>query len=110
MKKLFPIIIFLISVWYIYSSSDPLCEGENVSKRNICHDQTQENSGFFCCYYKSTYNGDTATGCTELTKSQKENIKKTIEDLESKGVDIKSLDCKTSFIELGLFSLIFLVL
>ena len=55
MKKLFPIIILLISLLYIYSETVPSCEDENVSKKSIYHDQTQENSGYFCCYYKSTY-------------------------------------------------------
>ena len=110
MKKLFPIIILLISLLCVYSASDPSCEDENVSKKSICHDQTQKNSGYFCCYYKSIYQGKTVTGCTELKQSQKDNIEKTIEEFNSNGDDIKSLDCKSSFIELGLFSLIFLLL
>ena len=83
---------------------------KNASKRSICHDKTEANSGFFCCYLKSTYNGNTATECMEFTKEEKDNIKKTIEELESFGGEVKSLDCKSSFIELGLFSLIFLLL
>jgi len=111
MKKVYQIIILLVSLLYINSSSEPDCDDENVSKKSVCHDQTVANSGYYCCYYKSKYNEETETGCTSLSQAQKNDIDKTIDEIEKKeGITIKSLDCKSSFIELGLFSLILLLL
>ena len=111
MKKVYQIIILLVSLLYINSSTDPYCEDENVSKKSICHDQTVANSGEYCCYIKGKYKGETYTGCTSLSQAQKNDIDKTIDEIEDDdGGSITSLDCKSSFIELGLFSLIFLLL
>ena len=107
MKKIYQILILLISLLYIYSES---CEEINVSKKSTCHDKTVESSGEFCCYIKSKYNGETATGCISLLKENKDNIKDFIKEMEKQGGKVKSLDCKSSFIEVGLFSLIFLLL
>ena len=107
MKKLYQILILLVSLLYIYSDN---CEEENVSTKSKCHDKTEENSGKFCCYIKYKYDGDTKTGCISLSKENKENIKDTIKEMETSGGKVKSLDCKSSFIEFGLFSLIFLLL
>jgi hypothetical protein len=47
--------------------------------------------------------------CSELSKEDKENIKEVIKEAEKEDVDIKSLDCKSSFIEFGLLSLMLLL-
>ena len=49
------------------------------------------------------------TTCIELSKEEKENIKEAIKEAEKGGADIKSLDCKSSFIEFGLLSLMLLL-
>lgn len=109
MKKINQLIILLISILYIYSVSD--CSEDDVSSKSTCHDQTDESAGFYCCYYKVKYDGNTGTGCTILTKAQKDDIGSYIKNLEKQSEsDVKSLDCKSSFMELGLFSLIFLLL
>ena len=107
MKKLYQILILLVSLLYIYSNS---CEEENVSKKSTCHDRIVESSGKFCCFFKYKYDGDTKSGCFLVSKEEKENIKDYIKELEKSGGKVKSLDCKSSFIEFGLFSLIFLLL
>ena len=111
MKKIYQIIILLVSLLYIYTSTD-YCDIDdgNVSKKSTCHDRTIESSGDYCCYLKYKYNGETYSICSLLDKEEKENIKDTINDYKSQGTDVKSLDCKSSFIELGLFSLAFLLL
>lgn len=111
MIKIYQLFILLVSL-YIYSSND--CEQEDVSKKSVCHDKTVKDSGKYCCFIKAKANGKTSSACVSLTKEEKENIKKTIEEWEKaadvSGAKIKSLDCKSSFIELGLISLIFLLL
>ena len=113
MKKVYQIIILLVSLLYINSSSEPECDDQEVSSRSVCHDQTVDNSGFYCCYLKEKYkgNGNTHTECITLKEAEKKDINKIIGDLEDEdGATVMSLDCKSSFIELGLFSLILLLL
>lgn len=111
MKKIYQLVVLLVSLLYIYSSEDN-CYEEDVSKKSKCHDKTVKDSGYYCCYIKSKDNDGTYAGCIELSKEEKNDIKKYIEEIESEEGegDIQSLDCKSSFIELGLFSLIFLLL
>ena len=104
--------ILLVSLLNIqYSNSSCVEVGLNPSKESHCHDQTQSNSGTYCCYYKVKAHGVTVTSCLPLTKDQKDKIDDTISNLEkTTSVTVESLDCKSSFIEFGLFSLIFLLL
>ena len=110
MKKINQLIILLISILYIYSSSEN-CFEEDVKSKSTCHDQTDESAGFYCCYLKAKFDGETGTGCIPLSKAQKDDIGSYIKNMEkASDADVKSLDCKSSFMELGLFSLIFLLL
>ena len=109
MNKIFHLVILLVSL-LINQCSAANCPEANPSKKSTCHDKTVANSGSYCCYYKAKANGETGSICLELTKDQKENIKDYIDQVEKSGVSVKSLDCKSSFIEFGLLSLIFLLL
>ena len=109
MKKINQLIILLISILYIYSSG--ICLEEDVSSKSTCHDQTNESADLYCCYLKAKFDGETGTGCIPLSKAQKDDIGSYIKNMEkASDADVKSLDCKSSFMELGLFSLIFLLL
>ena len=109
MKKINQLIILLISILYIYSSG--ICLEEDVSSKSTCHDQTNESADLYCCYLKAKFDGETGTGCIPLSKAQKDDIGSYIKNMEkTSDADVKSLDCKSSFMELGLFSLIFLLL
>lgn len=109
MKKINQLIILLISILYIYSSG--ICLEEDVSSKSTCHDQTDESADLYCCYLKAKFDGETGTGCIPLSKAQKDDIGSYIKNMEkASDADVKSLDCKSSFMELGLFSLIFLLL
>lgn len=106
--KIYQIIILLISIVYIYSGS---CVKENPSKKSECHDlytEEQKKTGS-CCYLKAKADGETVTVCMPLTNEQKNNIKDYIKDLEKGGGDVKSLDCKASYLSIGLFSLILIL-
>lgn len=108
----YQIIILLISFLYINNSSEDDCFEMDPSKKKVCHDKTVSNSGYYCCYikYKSKGNGQTYTLCSELSSEEKKDIDKAIEELESEGADVKNFDCKSSYLELGLLSIIFLLL
>ena len=109
MKNIYHLICLLVLLLNIQYSS-PICAEANPSGKSTCHDKTVANSGSYCCYYKAKANGATGTVCLELTKEQKDNIKDYIKQIEKAGADVKSLDCKSSFIQFGLFSLIILLL
>ena len=109
MNKIFHLVILLVSL-LINQCSAATCHEVNPSKKSTCHDKTVANSGTYCCYYKAKANGETGTMCIELLKEQKEKIDDYIDKMEETGVSVKSLDCKSSFIEFGLLSLIFLLL
>ena len=108
MNKIFHLVILLVSL--LINQCSAACPEVNPSKKSTCHDKTVANSGSYCCYYKAKANGETATMCIELLKEQKEKIDDYIGQVEKAGVSVKSLDCKSSFIEFGLLSLIFLLL
>jgi hypothetical protein len=108
MKKIYQTIIFLVTVLFIHSSDDN-CYELNPSKKSTCHDKTVANSGYYCCYFKQKFLGETFEMCSELSKEDKENIKEVIKEAEKNDVDIKSLDCKSSIIEFGLLSLMLLL-
>jgi len=55
MKKICQIIILLVLLLYIYSSST--CDGTDVSKRSVCHEQSDVDNGVYCCYLKSKTGG-----------------------------------------------------
>lgn len=109
MKKIYQTIIFLVSLLFIHSTSENSCTQLNPSNKSTCHDKTVANSDIYCCYLKQKFLGETVTTCIELSKEEKENIKEAIKEAEKGGADIKSLDCKSSFIEFGLLSLMLLL-
>ena len=47
--------------------------------------------------------------CTKISKDKKDKIEDVIEELKNNGADIKSLDCKSSYLELGLLIIIFIL-
>ena len=65
----------------------------------------------YCCFIKVKYENEDISGCYPLKESQYNDIKQTIKDLE-KNADTKvdKLDCKSFYLQLGLISLIFLIL
>ena len=107
MKRIYQITILLVSILYIYSDD---CISVNPSGKSDCHDKSDKSGSSFCCYYKIKVNGQTSTTCLPLTKEVKEKIKDYIKTAKNTGVEVESLDCKSSFIGFGLLSLIFLLL
>ncbi len=89
-----------------------MCEKENPSKKSECHDayaDKERNNGKYCCYIEFKKDGEKGKFCEEYTKEEKDNIEETIKEIEKDGFDVKSLDCKSSYLSIGLFSLIFLL-
>ena len=106
----YQIFILLISFLYINNFSYDGCFENNTIKEN-CHKKTDSNSGNFCCHlnYTSKENKKSYALCTKISKDQKDKIKDLIRELISNGAIVKSLDCKSSYLELGLLIIIILL-
>ena len=95
---------------YINNSTDDGCF-ENTTIKENCHSKTDSNSGNYCCFlnYKSQENEKEYAFCTNLSKDKKDKIGDVMKELISNGVYVKSLDCKSSYLELGLLIILFLL-
>ena len=125
MKSLYVLLFALLISKYICDESEG---SDGIPQREECEDKEDANSvsdcsglrlsegGYICCYAESEYteNGVKRKGkaCVELTKSEYDNIDKTIEAYEALGelgglkdVDI-DIDCAAHYIFISLLSLL----
>ena len=112
------IIALLISVNYIFcSTTESSCEDVNPASKSDCTNFYNgiESDGYHCCYSRETYNGVDTYQCFDLNRDEYNKIKETIKDIENSfynlgyELKIKSLDCNSYYLQLGLISLIFLL-
>jgi len=115
--KVFAFIISILLISFIISED---CDKENVSGKNDCKSLTAP-ANEYCCYFniKYTENGkaEEYKSCGTLTKSEYDNINKFKEDnkknAEKEGditnADIK-VDCKSSYLQYYLASLLLLII
>ena len=101
--------ILLVSLLNI-QCSDLECSQDNPPNKNTCNAKTVANSDQYCCYYKAKIDGLVSVTCHEISGTVYNNIGVFIDEIENSGATVESFDCKSSFIEFGLFSLIFLLL
>ena len=112
----FYIILFLVSVNYIFCSGYT-CEHYQATSKSDCINYYDgvDSQGYHCCYSKEKYNGQDYAECFDLRSDEYADIKGTIkkieEDYYNSGIDleIKSLDCNSYYLQLGLISLIILL-
>ena len=104
------IILLMINISFI--SSD--CDMEvSASKAGDCEDlEVDESKGEkYCCFVKGTSNNKKLNTCVPITEAQYKDIDQTIKLVE--GVfdgKVEKLDCKSFYLQLGLISLIWLIL
>ena len=112
----FYIILFLVSVNYIVCEVD-LCEHYPATSKSDCLDYYNgvDSQGYYCCYSKERYNGQDYAECFNLNSYEYKHIKDTIKNIETdyynSGIDlqIRSLDCNSYYLQLGIISLIILL-
>ena len=114
MKVLFALISILL-LSFIYS--DEKCEGK-AEKKSDCHDIKLSNEKK-CCYFSYKYTDEDgqekeSTGCTDIEKTEYNDIDKYIEDIEKKNEDeklkLKSLDCNSYYLHITILSLLFILI
>ena len=115
--KVFAFIISILLISFIISED---CDKDNVSGKNDCKSLTAP-ANEYCCYLniKYTENGkdEEYKGCGTLTKSEYDNINKYEEDYKKeaeKEGDITNfkvkVDCKSSYLQYYLASLLLLII
>ena len=102
--KVYQIILLLTLITFAYQF--PICVSLDPSVKN-CDDaisQADKNQGYHCCYLKK----EGITGfCQLLVKDEYENIQETIIKMSGK---VESLDCRSSYLRLGIFALLYLLI
>lgn len=108
--KFYKIILFVSIILAIYSDD---CDfGTKADSKKDC-DKLDKITGYpYCCFIKGKdQNGNSdAKICAPLTKNEYDNIKDYKKTLENAGAEIKKIDCKSIYLELSIFSFIFLLL
>ena len=108
--KFFQVILFFAAIYYIQgvcnyiigvnSASD--CKGKELSSVEI------ELGMKYCCFLKQTKDGITEKKCSAIDQVSYDHINEHIEYLEKyDGRKVESLDCISSYLEVGLFCLMF---
>jgi len=108
--KFYNIIIFASLILFIFS--DECGDKDPASSTKECINlKTNE---YKCCFLKIKSNDGEESYCTSVSKSNYDNIKDYIKNMEEKGksdnVDIKKLDCKSIYLEISVLSFILLLL
>ena len=64
----------------------------------------------YCCYFYTKNGNDVDKKCVGITQSRYDDILSYIESYEQTwGVTVMSLDCKSSYLQIGLLGLLFLL-
>ena len=115
----FYIIFSLITISFNIRATTQ-CQHMPARSKRVCFDfyKGVDSQGYHCCYSKEKFNG---TGeyyyeCFDLNQYEYDHIKETIKNIENdyyykKGFDItiKSLDCNSYYLQLGIISFVFLL-
>ena len=96
------------------------CQGEEETDSKKCKDLTLPPGYSNCCYYHgegTSKNGKTEVfkGCIPLNKTQYENIKSYIKEIEEdvdegETVDVKKLDCFADYLQISIIALLILLI
>ncbi len=105
-------ILILISLILLINSAD-FCDLEvQATKPEDCANLIKASRTNYCCYFKGMWKGKTYNGnCMDITPIPYNEMKEYIEEMnKEEGYDIQSLDCKSSYMQIGILYLILLFL
>ena len=104
----------------IYINTEETCNKKIGSSSKDCKDTAVRETGDHCCYLKASAEivGQKAeiSRCYEITQAEYDKIDETIKNMEKEvenqggKASIDTLDCKSSYIVLSLFSLLLFIL
>ena len=108
--KVFKIIVFTLLLFSIHPE---LCNFREVigSSAKDCSKYDKLEEFPYCCYIKGTFESESIKSCYPLKKDEYNNIKMNIYFIERlSDAKIKTLDCKSFYLQLNLLIFIFLLL
>ena len=112
MAKCYILLILLCSLIFVHSDLTDKCEGTASSAYECIEKYTEEerNSGYYCCYEKAKKGGVEISDCTPLSEDDVNDIKNYIGDIEDKGYKDVSVDCESYYLQLGIVSLLLILI
>ena len=113
MGKCYILLILLCSVIFVYSTTLKDCDGIKASSTYDCVDlysQSDREGGYYCCYEKAKKNGVSKSECVMLLEDEYDDIKNYIGNIKDQGFTDVSVDCKSFYLQLGVLSLLLILL
>lgn len=110
--KFYHFVLIAILIAYINTDCTSKISGSGVSKKSDCHDalsDTEKKTYSHCCYLEDDTGSSKA--CLPITKETFDGLEKVFQEAEKAGNKGKGVyDCNSSYIKIGLLSLLFAVL
>ena len=112
--KIYPCVILVSLILYIQNT----CESEKVTvkeKKEDCikrelSEKEKKKGAKHCCFSKYKVKDVTFEVCGAFSENEYKNLFRYIKEAEmNDDVDIKTIDCKSSYLKLGTLALIFLL-
>lgn len=100
-------ILLLALITNVYLDCDEI-EGATKKKCNEGLSSSEKSIFSHCCYFKYSYSSQKGETCMPVHKVSYEHIKDYIKGLEITGYTVESFDCESSYLTLGILSLVFL--
>ncbi len=107
--KFYHIILILLLIVYINTEDD--CDDiKNPSSKKDCNGKLSSNDKekkyTHCCFLEN----DGQKACLSFTQKEFDDIEKNMKEAKDKGEKVGSIECNSSYIKIGLLSLLFAVL
>ena len=113
MAKYYILLILLCSVIFILTNRDTTCTAGGGSSTYDCVNKLGDddrNAGYYCCYEKAKKDGVEKSDCVFLIEEQYKEIKDYIGSIKDQGYKDVSVDCKSYYLQLGVLSLLLILL
>ena len=110
--KIYQILICAILIFYVQNTC---LTDSGINKASDCHSRElspyEKESNKYCCYLYTSRNGVEGKECVTASIDDYNNIDSFISTIEGLfSVTVKSLDCKSAYLQIGLLSLLFFLL
>jgi len=110
--KIYQILICAILIFYVQNTC---LTDSGINKASDCHSRElspdEKQSNKYCCYLYTSRNGVEGKECMTASIDDYNNIDSVISTIEGLfSVTVKSFDCKSAYLQIGLLSLLFFLL
>ena len=114
MAKYYILLILLCSVIFIHTTDlENQCITGGGSSTYECVNKfgdDDRNAGYYCCYAKAKKDGVQKSECVFLLEEQYDEIKDYIGSIKDQGYKDVSVECKSYYLQLGVLSLLLILL